>query len=143
MSAGSGSRILRLAVAFIPFQQLRLLSSARPCALGLALALSMGPPRVVGSLLKRHLRVPYVIRADDDGRAIEWWPRNREDYTEACRLLEHLALDGSELRRLARRASIPLEVSNRSGPQTAGWVRRIDFDQLYRELERLAANGHA
>jgi len=84
-----------------------------------------------------------VIRADDDGRAIGWWPSNREDYTEACRLLERLALDGSELRRLARRASSPLEVSNRCSPRAEGWVRKIDFDQLYREPEQLAASDHA
>jgi hypothetical protein len=79
-----------------------------------------------------------VFRDEDDVRDVEWWPINPEHYADACRLLAQLALDDDELHDLTHWSSVPLEVDAGRSRKGHG-ARRIDYDQLHRELERLTS----
>jgi len=62
-----------------------------------------------------------------------------EHYDDAARLLARLSLSDEDLHALVHWASIPLDVDAGRSPEPGHGARRIDYDRLYRELERRAS----
>ncbi len=76
----------------------------------------------------------------EDERELDWWPMSHERYEEVKEIVSRLNLSDEAVRDLLEWASVPAEMVK--APHIAlgasRGVRLVDYDKLYRELERRA-----